>query len=106
MKSVLLSLTILVTVIIASLAFRSKYEGSVIGTVSPAIAAGTTAWMVSGTDTFKTPIKSSAFEFTAVKRGGYTLIIEANPPFKNGMKSNITIADGTITNVGEIVLTQ
>lgn len=106
MKSVFLSLALLVTVVIASFAFRSRYEGSVIGTVTPAIAAGTTAWMISGTDTFKAEIKSAAFGFSGVKRGGYTLIVEARPPYRNGMKSNIIIADGTITNVGEIVLTQ
>ncbi len=106
MKTIFLSLAILVTVVFLSFTFRTKLEGSVTGTVSPANAAGSTAWMISGADTFRTQIKASAFEFPAVKRGGYTLIIEAQPPYKNGMKANVSVVDGTITNVGEIVLTQ
>jgi len=105
MKSVILSLMILAIVIVGSLAFRNKDGGSVVGTVAP-VNSGSNAWMVSGTDTFKTQVKTNAFEFANVKRGSYTLIIEAVPPFKNGIKNNISITEGTITNVGEIVLTQ
>ena len=105
MKSVILSFLLLIIVIGGSLAFRAKDGGAVTGTVAP-VNSATTAWMISGTDTFKTQVKANAFEFANVKRGSYTLIIEAIPPYKNGIKNNVSITDGTINHVGEILLVQ
>ncbi len=103
MKSVILSFMILVIVVAASLAFRSRYGGGVRGTVSPA-NSGSIAWMISGTDTFKAEVKTNVFEFTNVKQGSYSLIVQGIPPYKNALKDNVTVSDGAINNIGDIIL--
>jgi hypothetical protein len=105
MKNMLFILLISSVVLGASFVFTKKDGGSVIGTISPANVA-TSAWMASGTDTFKTVIKDNGFAFYNVKRGTYILLIEAIPTYKNVTKSNIMVSDGTTTNIGETVISQ
>ena len=84
-------------------AFRSLYNGSIVGTVSPAESASR-AWAITGTDTLKSAIQNGKFEFYDAKPGNYKLIIEAKPPYRNLAKENITVLDGSPTNLGEIML--
>jgi hypothetical protein len=86
-------------------AFTGIKAGSIKGKVSPAEGASK-AWALSSTDTLKADIKDGAFEITDAKAGTYRIIIEAKPPFKNAAKDNVTVADGTPTDVGEIKLEQ
>ncbi len=86
-------------------AFRNIDNGSIKGTVAPADGA-TKVWALSSSDTLKADIQSGSFEITGAKAGTYRLIVEAKPPYRNTAKDNVTVADGTPTNVGEIKLGQ
>ncbi len=87
-------------------AFRSdKLAGSITGSVLPA-DGGTKVWAVSPGDTLQGAIQSGNFEISNVKPGTYRIIVEAKPPYKNTAKDNVTVADGSPTNVGAIKLSQ
>ena len=83
-------------------AFKS-FDGTIKGVVTPAEGAKT-AWALSSTDTLKAAISNGTFEIANAKPGTYTLIIEANAPYKNTAKEGIAVADGQPTDVGEIKL--
>ncbi len=105
MKISKLGMAVLVFAIAGLFAFRSLLNGTVKGTVSPADAA-TRAWIISATDTLKTPVTQGAFEIPDVKPGTYKVIIEAKPPYKNVAKDGITVTEGQTSDVGEIKLSQ
>jgi hypothetical protein len=85
--------------------FNILFNGTVKGTVTPADGA-TRAWIISATDTLKSPIANGSFEIPGVKPGTYKVIIEAKPPYKNVSKDDITVVDGQTSDVGEIKLSQ
>lgn len=85
--------------------FMNIENGSIKGTVTPADGAST-AWAVSASDTLKDAIENGAFEITGAKAGIYTIIIEAKAPDKSASKEGVTVADGQVTEVGEIKLPQ
>ena len=82
---------------------KASVSGSIRGTVSPADGA-VMVWAVSGSDTAKGTLANGAFEVTTAKEGTYKLIVEAKPPYHNAAKDNITVVNGTTTDVGEINL--
>ena len=86
-------------------AFKSNYNGSIKGTITPADGA-TKVWALSTADTLRADIQSGSFEITNAKPGTYRIIVEAKPPYKNTAKDNVTVADGAPTDVGEIKLGQ
>jgi hypothetical protein len=77
--------------------------GSVIGTIKPHNSA-TQAWIYSAKDTLKGTIQEDAFEITGVKAGNYTLVIEPSGSYKTLTRTGIKVADGEITNLGEITM--
>ena len=92
-------------VAVALFSFKALFTGTVKGTVTPADGA-TRAWIISATDTLKSPISNGTFEIPDVKPGIYKVVIEAKPPYKNVAKDGITVADGQTSDVGEIKLSQ
>jgi hypothetical protein len=82
---------------------KAPVTGSIRGTVSPADGA-VMVWAVSNTDTAKGTLANGAFEVSTAKEGTYKLIVEAKPPYRNASKDNITVINGTATDVGEINL--
>ncbi|HMH32353.1 MAG TPA: carboxypeptidase-like regulatory domain-containing protein [Puia sp.] len=105
MKFTKLSLAAAGIALVSLFSFRSLFNGTVKGTVSPPDAA-VRAWIVSATDTLKVPIDKGTFTIQDVKPGVYKVIIEAKPPYKNAAKDGITVADGQPSDVGEIKLSQ
>ena len=106
MKITKLSLVAAGIAVISLLGFKAIMNGSVKGKVSPADAA-VRVWIISPTDTLKAPIEMGMFTVGDVKPGTYKIVIEAKPPYKNGVKDGVTISDdATPVDVGEIKLTQ
>ena len=106
MKITKLSLVAAGIAIISLLGFKAITNGSIKGKVSPADAA-VRVWVISATDTLKAPVESGMFSIGDVKPGTYKVVIEAKPPYKNGVKDNVTIGDdANPVDVGEIKLSQ
>jgi hypothetical protein len=85
--------------------FSNLRGGSLKGSISPA-NGGNRVWIVSSTDTIKAPIDRGSFEVRDIHPGIYRVIIEANPPYKNVARTGITLQDGQMMDLGEIVLMQ
>jgi len=105
MKTVKTGLLALCIATAGLFAFKTKLEGSIKGTIVPADGA-TKAWALSTTDTLKAAIAAGSFEIRNARPGTYRIIIEAKPPYRNTAKDNVVVADGEVTNVGEIKLSQ
>jgi hypothetical protein len=105
MKNTKLTLLALSMAVTGFFSFTNFEGGSIKGTVTPADAAST-AWAVSATDTLKDVIENGIFEITGAKAGTYTLIIEAKSPNNNARKEGVEVAEGKVTEVGEIKLPQ
>jgi hypothetical protein len=106
MKITKLSLVAAGIAIISLLGFKAITNGSIKGKVSPADAA-VRVWVMSATDTLKAPVESGTFTIGDVKPGTYKVVIEAKPPYKNGVKDGVTIGDDSNpVDVGEIKLSQ
>jgi hypothetical protein len=85
--------------------FTNFRSGSIKGTISPP-NGGNKVWIISATDTIKAPIDRGTFEVRDIHPGIYRIIIEANPPYKNLAKTGITVEDGQMIDLGEIILLQ
>ena len=83
-------------------AFRTIDQGSITGKVSPADAAQA-VWAVSGTDSITANVVNGAFSL-AVKAGTYKVVVDAKEPYKDASVDNVTVADGSPVDVGEIKL--
>ena len=105
MKNTKLTLLALAIAVTGFFSFMNIEGGSIKGTVTPADAAST-AWAVSATDTLKDAIENGIFEITGAKAGTYTIIIEAKTLNNHATKSGIVVADGKVTDVGEIKFPQ
>jgi hypothetical protein len=77
--------------------------GSVRGTVMPP-EAGLRAFLFSGKDTLNVNVVNGAFQFLNVKTGNYKLMVEATPPYQNGLKDGISVTDGQFTDAGQLEL--
>jgi hypothetical protein len=102
-KLVLWTLAILAFVLLEfATSFRS---GSVIGKINP-VGSASQVWLVSATDTFRTNIntQTGAFELAAAKAGTYGLLVEGIPPYRSVSRSGISVVDGAVTSVGEIIM--
>lgn len=84
-------------------AFTGIQAPAIKGTVTPADKA-VKAWAVSATDTANADVQNGTFEIKVPKAGTYSVIIEAQEPFSNTRKSDVVVADGQATEVGEIKL--
>jgi hypothetical protein len=95
-------LVILIVGIIV-MSFYKKAGGSVRGTVTPP-EAGLHAFLFSGKDTFNVNVVNGTFQFLNVSAGNYKLMVEAAPPYRNGIKDGVSVADGQFTDAGQIEL--
>jgi hypothetical protein len=102
MKNIKWSLLLIVS-IICIFAFTHSQNGIIRGSVNPADAA-TTVWAISGKDTFRTNIVNGKFELRNVKTGNYTIGVQAVPPYKNYFQNDVIVAEGNLTDIGEIML--
>ncbi|NCI50285.1 carboxypeptidase regulatory-like domain-containing protein [Sediminibacterium roseum] len=82
---------------------RPIRTGSVIGTIKPHNSA-TQAWIYSATDTLRSNIQEDVFQIAGAKAGIYTLVIEPSGNYKTLTRTGVKVADGEITNLGEITM--
>jgi hypothetical protein len=94
----------LILLLLVCLFAIGAFQGAIIkGTVQP-LDAVTNVWALSGRDTFSGSVLQNAFEISKLRSGTYTVIIEAEPPYKKAVRENIVASDGQVTDVGEIIL--
>ena len=86
-------------------AFTFLQTNSIKGTVTPADKA-VKAWAISPTDTLSAPVTNGNFEIQNVKAGNYSVLIEAQEPYANTRKKDVTVKNGETTDVGQIQLQQ
>ncbi|HRE50370.1 MAG TPA: hypothetical protein PK339_03050 [Flavitalea sp.] len=89
--------------LLASLAFTIFQTAAIKGTITPADAA-TNVWAITGKDTFSGSILENRFEFDKIKPGTYQIVVEASPPYKNGVKNDVVVKKDLTVDVGEIAL--
>lgn len=81
--------------------FATKLGGPVKGSVNPP-DGGLRAFLFSATDTFKAEIVNGNFTLTNVKPGTYNLLIEAKPPYRNGIKPDVRVLAEEVLDLGVI----
>lgn len=85
------------------MAFKTWQEGAIIGRITPPEGAAMVA-VISSSDTIRAEISDKGiFQVTGLKPGNYRIYVQGKPPFKNIIRENVPVKDGT-TDVGEIVL--
>src|SRR3954464_5481085 len=94
---------VLLLVFVVSMSFYKMAAGSVRGTVTPA-EAGLRAFLFSGKDTVSVNIVSGAFQFSNIAVGSYKLLVEAAPPYRNGIKEGIVVTESGFTDAGQLEL--
>jgi hypothetical protein len=92
---------LIVGIIIMS--FHKIAGGSVRGTVTPP-EAGLRAFLFSGKDTVSVNIVNGAFQFSNITAGNYKLLVEAAPPYRNGVKDGIMVTASQFTDAGQLEL--
>jgi hypothetical protein len=106
MKGWVLTVTTLLIIVMAGSGFTDRAAGGTVrGTVSPT-EAGLRAFLFSGKDTVSANVVNGAFQFSAVKPGQYSLLVEAVPPYRNGVKEGIRVTEGEFTDAGQIELSR
>lgn len=104
MKTRSITLFAVALLALALLAFgRSFRAGSVTGTFTPR-GSVSQVWLYSATDTIRGNTQTDGFEVSNVKAGTYTLMIDATAPYKPVSRTGIKVADGEVTNVGQVVM--
>jgi hypothetical protein len=88
---------------ILNISFSRMAGGSVRGTVTPP-EAGLKAFLFSTKDTLSANVVNGAFQFFNVATGNYKLMVEAAPPYRNGIKDGVSVTDGQFTDAGQIEL--
>ncbi|MEP6749055.1 MAG: carboxypeptidase-like regulatory domain-containing protein [Bacteroidota bacterium] len=94
---------IILIAIIVFMSFKKMSGGSVRGTVTPP-EAGLSAFLFSGKDTLNVNVVNGTFQFSNVNAGNYKLMIEAAPPYRNGIKDGVKVTDGQFTDAGQLEL--
>ncbi|MGK2862117.1 MAG: carboxypeptidase regulatory-like domain-containing protein [Chitinophagaceae bacterium] len=102
MKKSMLTFGVAVLSIAGMFAFKPTTQTSITGKVTPAEGAET-VWAINGTDSTKAAISSGAFAFD-VKPGIYTVVVDANEPYKDVTLENLEVKEAKPVDVGEIVL--
>ncbi len=94
---------VLLLVVVITMSFYKSVGGSVRGTVTPP-EAGLKAFLFSGKDTVSANIVNGAYQFSNIAVGSYRLLVEAAPPYRNGIKDGIVVTEGNFTDAGQLEL--
>jgi len=94
--------TMIALVLISSFAFQDR--SAIQGTIDPPEGAKR-IWAVSGKDTVSIIPAPGSF-IMDVKPGSWKLVVEAVLPYKNAEREGILVAEGQISDIGLIKLTQ
>lgn len=88
--------------LVALYAFQNKDQTAIKGRVNPVDGANS-AWAIGGKDSATSNIVNGMFGFS-VKPGIYKVVIDAVEPYKDAVLENISIKEGQMVDVGEIML--
>jgi hypothetical protein len=94
---------VLLLVFVITMSFYKMNGGTVRGTVTPP-EAGLKAFLFSRKDTIAGTIVNGAFQFSNIAVGSYKLLVEAAPPYRNGIKEGILVTEGGFTDAGQLEL--
>lgn len=89
--------------LISVLAFTVLQTASIKGTVIPASATGQ-VWAVSGADTAKAAFTNGVLSLVNVKAGTYKVVVTADEPYRQVVKENVVVQEGSVADLGEIRL--
>jgi ABC-type Na+ efflux pump permease subunit len=110
MKKRNIVVVVCVMVIIAITAFTMKQTNSIKGTVTPGDKAIKVVAIPSGSrsdkDSVIAPVANGSFEIQNLKPGDYDVVVEAQEPYGNTLKTGVTVEKGKTTDMGEIQLQQ
>ena len=95
--------TAIIFLLIVSLSFTISQTAAITGSITPADVA-THVWAITGKDTFSGSILQNRFEFDKIKPGTYQIVVEASPPYKNGVKNDVVVKKDLTVDIGEIRL--
>jgi len=87
---------------LVSWSFSMSEASGVRGSARP-VEAVEAVWLISGTDTLKTVPVNGLFSITS-NPGVYQLIVTAAPGYKDMMLERVTVEEGRMTDVGELLL--
>jgi hypothetical protein len=88
--------------VLAMFAFRSRMQTSIVGRVNPVDGAAS-ARAIAAKDTVFSNIVNGGFSFS-VKPGIYQVIVDAVRPYKDAVLENISVKEDQTVDVGEITL--
>lgn len=103
MKTKKMNVPALLAVAFGLFAFTAIQTASIKGTVIPADATGQ-VWAISGVDTARAAFTSGTISIMNMKPGTYKLIIAGDEPYKQAVKENVVVQDGSVTDIGEVIL--
>lgn len=101
MKNTQLFFSLVVLIMFGLCAFGVRQTASIKATIIPASATGQ-AYAVSGADTASASFSNGVLSMLNIKAGTYRIIIRGDAPFREVIKENVTVQEGSIANLGEI----
>jgi hypothetical protein len=85
--------------------YKNADSATIKGTVSPQDGAEQII-ALSAKDTLEATMSFGNFQFSDVRPGSYTIIIQARAPYRNYEKDDVVVTDGSFTDLGTITLNQ
>ena len=101
MKNTQLIFILAVFIMLGLCAFALRQTASIKATIIPASATGQ-AYAVSGADTANASFSNGVLSMLNIKAGTYRIIIRGDAPFREVVKENVTVQEGSIEDLGEI----
>lgn len=83
--------------------FKAQGTGIIKGSITPPDAAQHVL-AISGKDSVEADINLGNFQLNDLKIGNYTVIIAGRFPYKQYIKSDVVVSDGSFTDLGQITL--
>lgn len=84
-------------------AFTVRQSASIKASIIPASATGQ-AWAVSGSDTAKASFSNGILSMVNVKAGTYRIVITGDEPYRQVVRENVNVQEGSVADLGEIRL--
>lgn len=98
------AIALVVSILFIGLLSFMKVDGAKIkGNIIP-VDGAVQVWAINNTDTLRANIVSGSFEFAFVKPGVYNIMVETKPEYSPFVKPGVNVAEGQITELGNIHL--
>lgn len=83
--------------------FVPTVTGSITGRIDPTDGASKVT-IISTTDTASSTVIDGRFELRDLRAGVYAVHVEAIPPYKSTTRTDVSVTEGTATDLGTIIL--